>query len=287
MEQETEYGEAGARTERREILLPAPTPWPLLLALGLMLIFAGIAVHTSAVSYAGVLISLASSVAWWRVVIPDEAHEASPVDPAVRPSAIQVGARSVVRLQAGEDRHRVRIPEEIHPYSAGVTGGLVGGVVMAALACLYGLIAHSSIWYPVNLLARVVIPSVGQETEAQLRAFDFFAFGAAFAGHFVISMLVGVLYAVALPMFPRYAVLWAGIMMPILWSGVVATILSLINPTLNQHISWLWFVLCQLGFGLVGGYVIARSTSIQTMQSSSLAERVFVEAPGISKEPGD
>ena len=36
---------------------------------------------------------------------------------------------------------------------------------------------------------------------------------------------------------------------------------------------------CQLGFGLVGGFVIARSTSISTMQAWSLAERAFLEAP--------
>jgi hypothetical protein len=195
-----------------------------------------------------------------------------------------VGARSVIHLQLGEESHRVRIPEEIHPYSAGILGGLAGGAVMAALACLYGFIAHGSIWYPVNLLAGVVIPSIGHETEAQLQAFDGFALGAAFAGHMVISMLVGVLYAVALPMFPKLAVLWAGILMPVIWSGVIATVLSLVNPTLNEHISWPWFVGCQLGFGLVGGFVIARSTSIRTMQSWTLAERAFVEAPGVSSK---
>jgi hypothetical protein len=284
MEQDIQYGEAGERGDLKPIQMPAPTLWPLFLALGLMLIFGGIALRTSLLSYAGVLIAMISAVGWWRIVIPKEAHEASPVYADKRPAAIEVGARSVIRLHAGEHKHRVRIPEEIYPYSSGVAGGLAGGAVMAGLACLYGLIAHHSLWYPVNLLAGVVIPSIGRETEAQLQAFDAFAFGAAFAGHVVISMLVGVLYAVALPMFPKYAALWAGILMPLIWSGVVATILSLVNPSLNEHISWPWFVFCQLGFGLVGGYIIARSTSIRTMQTWSLAERAFVDAPGISPE---
>jgi hypothetical protein len=282
MEQDIQYGEAGERGDATEIQMPAPTLWPLVLALGVMLLFAGIAVHTSLVSYAGILIGIISSVGWWRVVIPEEEHEASYVDPQRRPSPIQVGARTVMHLQLGEESHRVRIPEEIHPYSAGILGGLAGGAVMAGLACLYGLFAHHSIWYPVNLLAGVVIPSIGHETDAQLQAFDGFALGAAFTGHVVISMLVGVLYAVALPMFPKFAALWAGIFMPIIWSGVIATVLSLVNPTLNEHISWPWFVACQLGFGLVGGFVIARSTSIRTMQSWTLAERAFVDAPGVS-----
>jgi len=50
---------------------------------------------------------------------------------------------------------------------------------------------------------------------------------------------------------------------------------------LNDRISWPWFVACQLAFGLVGGYVIARSTNIHTMQSWSMAERAKLEAPGI------
>jgi len=282
MEENIEYGEAGERSDVKQIQMPAPTLWPLALALGVMLLFAGIAIKTSLISYAGVLMALISAVGWWRVVIPEEEHEAAPIEANHRPAPIQVGARSVMHLQLGEESHRVRIPEEIHPYSAGVLGGLAGGAVMAALACLYGLIAHHSVWYPVNLLAGVVIPSIGHETEAQLQAFDGFAVGAAFAGHMVISMLVGVLYAVALPMFPKFAALWAGIFMPIIWSGVIATVLSLVNPTLNEHISWPWFVACQLGFGLVGGFIIARSTSIRTMQSWTLAERAFVDAPGVS-----
>jgi hypothetical protein len=58
-------------------------------------------------------------------------------------------------------------------------------------------------------------------------------------------------------------------------------VLNILNPVLNERISWPWFVVCQLAFGLVGGYVIARSTSIRTMQSWSLAERAFIEAPGV------
>lgn len=138
--------------------------------------------------------------------------------------------------------------------------------MMAGLACLYGLIAHGSIWYPVNLLAGVVIPSIGHETDAQLQMFDGFAFGAAFARHVVISMLIGVLYAVLLPTFPKFAVLWAGILwagilMPVIWSSVIATVLNLVNPTLNEHISWPWFVACQLGFGLAG------ATSLRTARA--------------------
>ena len=113
---------------------------------------------------------------------------------------------------------------------------------MAGLALLYGLIAQHSIWYPVNLLAGVVIPNLGNASLEQLRAFNSVAFVAALIGHVILSCLVGIVYAVMLPMFPKYAPFWAGILMPIFWSGLVATALNILNPALNDRISWPWFV---------------------------------------------
>lgn len=260
------------------IQLPAPTFWPMVFAFGITLLLAGIVTHW-AVSIIGFLIAAKSAIGWWKTVIPHEEHETVPIETERRPLPIRVGARSVVRLKLGEGGHRVRVPEEIHPYSAGFWGGLAGGAVMAALACLYGLFAQHSIWYPINLLSGVVIPDLGSETVEQLRRFNGLAFAAAIVGHGAISILVGVLYAVMMPMFPKYAAFLAGILMPVFWSGLVATSLNFINPALNSRISWPWFVVCQLGFGLVGGYVIARSTSIRTMQTWSLAERAFLETP--------
>ena len=274
------HGEAGERSEQTHIDMPARSSWPMVLAFGIALLFAGFVTHY-VVTAVGLLIAARAAFGWWREVIPLEEHEAVPINPELRPAPILVEARSVIRLQVGEGRHRVRIPEEVHPYSAGFRGGLAGGAVMAGLACLYGLVVQHSIWYPINLLAGVVIPSIGSETTEQLRAFDGIAFAAALVGHAVISILVGVIYAVILPMFPKYAPLWAGILMPLFWSGLIATTLDLVNPALNQRISWPWFVICQLGFGLAGGFVIARSTQISTMQSWEFAERAFIKAPGV------
>lgn len=281
MSVELGHGEAGEHTSETHISLPAPTFWPIVFAFGLTLIFAGLVTHWS-VSAVGLVITVRGVIGWWFNVIPHEEHEEVPINPALRPEPILIEARSVVRLKAGEGHHRVRIPEEVHPYSSGIWGGLAGGVAMAGLACLYGLVAQHSIWYPVNLLAGAVIPSIGMDSLEQLRQFSALAFFAALVGHACLSILVGIVYAVMLPMFPKYAPFWAGILMPIFWSGLVAVALSLLNPALNQRINWLWFVICQLGYGLVGGYFIARSTSIKTMQSWTLAERAFLEAPGVS-----
>jgi hypothetical protein len=152
---------------------------------------------------------------------------------------------------------------------------------MALLACLYGLIAQHSIWYPINLLAGVVLPWMGSAGDEQLRAFNPWGFAAALAGHIGISVLVGIIYAAMLPMFPKYAPLWGGILVPLFWTGLTATTLGILNPALNQRINWYWFVASQLAYGLVAGFVIARSTNIQTMQSWDFASRASVHAPGL------
>lgn len=278
----------GMSQEQRHahIQMPAPTFWPMVMAFGLTLLFAGMVTHW-VISVIGAIILSRAVIGWWHNVIPHEEHETVAVEEALRPAPIVAGARSVVRLKLGEGGHRVRVPERIHPYSSGLWGGLAGGAAMAALACLYGLVAQHSIWFPVNLLAGAVIPDMGTESIEQLRSFNGLAFGAALVGHGCISIMVGVLYAVMLPMFPKYAVVWFGIISPLFWSGMVATILSVVDPAMNDRISWPWFVVAQLGFGLVGGYVIARSTSIRTMQSWSLAERAFLETPGHEPDPED
>lgn len=277
------HGEAGARSQEASVHMPAPSFWPMVLAFGIALLVAGLVTHY-AVSVTGIAIMFFAAFGWWREVIPHEKHIEMPIDQALRPAPIMVEQRSVIRLKVGEGQHRLRVPEKLHPYSAGLWGGLAGGVAMAVLACLYGWFAQRSIWYPVNLLAGVVLPAMGQETVEQLRAFDTVAFFVALVGHGALSLLVGLLYAVMLPMFPRYAPFWAGILMPLIWSGLIGTTLAVLNPALNQRISWPWFIACQLGFGLVGGYIIARSAEITSMQSWGLAERISLHAPGVSSD---
>jgi hypothetical protein len=170
------------------IRMPAPTFWPMVFAFGVALILGGMVTHV-AVSATGLVIAIRAAFGWWHDVIPHEAHEELAIETERQPAPILVEARSVVRLQLGEGGHRMRIPEKIYPYSSGFWGGLAGGTAMAGLACLYGLIAQHSIWYPINLLAGVVIPDLGNATLEQLRAFNPLAFGAAFVGHGVISVL--------------------------------------------------------------------------------------------------
>ncbi|MCI0338681.1 MAG: hypothetical protein L0226_13975 [Acidobacteria bacterium] len=269
------------------IEMPAPTYWPMILAFGITLLVAGLVTQV-AVSVVGLLLLLLGAVGWFKEIFPMEKHELVPVLPeSQRAQPIKVSSRSVARLQAGVASHRVRIPAQIHPYSSGIKGGLVGGIAMALVACLYGFIAHDSIWYPINLLAAVALPSMAMADLTQLKAFDGTSFIIALICHAAFSCLVGLLFAILLPMLPsRRAAFWGSFLSPILWSALVWATLGLINPTLNARINWIWFVASQIAFGMVTGYIIHHSKMVETMQTWPLAARAGLEARGVMYEKG-
>ena len=261
--------------------LPAPTAWPLVLAFGFALVFAGLVTDVTVSVLGGVLL-IAGAVGWFRNVLPHEAHESVPVVP--EQPAIATTRHDVARLRVASQMKRAWLPLEIYPVSAGVKGGLAGSVVMAALAMLYGLISGNGIWYPVNLLVAGFFPGAVHATTAQIAQFRLSALLIAISIHLITSVLVGLLYGVMLPMFPRRPILLGGLIAPIMWTGLLYTTLDIINPVMNQRIDWLWFVLSQVGFGIVAGLVVSRQQRIRTYQGLPFAVRVGIEAPGVSRE---
>ena len=257
--------------------MPAPTAWPFVTAFGIALTLTGLVTHY-AVSAVGLLILLRGAVGWWRDVLPQEKHEWVRVEEAPQVEVVRASARWVDHLEVGTGGHRVRIPAEIHPYSSGLFGGVAGGAAMAVVASIFGLISHGSIWYPINLLAAGLVPSLAHADYQHLRQFSASGLLVGTVIHGVVSPLVGLLYAVLLPMFPRRAGLWSGLITPVVWSGLIASTLNIINPTLNERVDWTWFVASQVAFGLVCGYVVARTQKIETMQAWSLSARAGIEA---------
>jgi hypothetical protein len=269
------------------IELPAPTAWPMVAAFGITLLVAGLVTHP-VVSFVGLIIGLRAAVGWFGEDLPVEHVEPVHLRPlAERAQLVKISARTVAHLRAGHGRHRVRIPVEVHPYSAGVIGGLVGGVAMAICACAYGLIAYGSVWYPINLLAAVAIPSMARATVDQLKSFSAIAFGVAVISHAIISALVGLLFAVLLPMLPsRRAAFWGSLISPLMWTAMVWASLRLINPLLDSRIDWRWFIASQIAFGMVTGYVVHHSKTVETMQTWPLAARAGIEVHDIDDEGG-
>lgn len=267
--------------DSRTVELPAPTAWPIVLAFGFMLVFAGL-VTSASVSILGGLLFIAGAVGWFRNVLPHEVEESVPVVP--EELAIETTRREVARLEIANQPKRAWLPLEIYPVSAGIKGGLAGSVVMALLAMLYGLISGNGIWYPVNLLVAGFFPGAVHATTAQIAEFRLSALLIAIPIHLLTSLLVGLLYGVMLPMFPRRPILLGGLIAPVMWTGLLYTTLDIINPVMNQRINWLWFVLSQVGFGIVAGLVVSRQNRIHTYQGMPFAVRAGIEATGITKE---
>ena len=275
-----ENGEAAPNT----VELPAPTPWPIVLAFGIALLFAGL-VTTAAVSVLGAIIAIAGAVGWFRDVLPHEAHESLQV--STQAPAVVTLRRGVDRVEIAHGLRRAWLPLEIYPVSAGVKGGLAGSVAMALLAMLYGIVSHTSIWYPINLLAAGFFPNALTLSTAQIAEFHLSAFLIAVPIHLLASLMVGLLYGATLPMIPRNPILLGGVIAPILWSGLLHSMLEIVNPVLNRRIDWFWFVLSQVGFGIVAGIVVSRQERIHTLQHVPFAFRTGMRRSEIFDENRD
>jgi len=176
---------------------------------------------------------------------------------------------------------RAWLPLETYPISAGIKGGLAGGVAMAVLACAYGLLKAGSIWYPINLLAATVYAESLKLGPAQLNSFHADSFAIAIVLHGIGSIFVGLLYGAMLPMFARRPIVLGGLIAPVLWSGLLYSTMQLLNPLLASHINWIWFMASQIAFGVVAGVVVVRQERVSTRENLPFIVRAGIEAPGI------
>jgi hypothetical protein len=267
----------------RELELPAPTAWPIVLAFGFTLLFAGLLTNVSVTLLGGVL-ALAGCVGWFREVFPHEHEELVHVLP--EDVSVTTSRRLVERFPLAEEQVRAWLPLETYPVSAGLKGGLAGGVAMAVLACTYGLLSVGSIWYPVNLLGAVVYSQSELPSASQLNSFHAGIFLIAVILHLTGSTLVGLLYGAMLPMIPRHPIVLGGLIGPVLWSGLLYTMLDLLNPLLGSRIHWGWFVASQVAFGVVAGFVVLGQTRVRTRENMPFALRAGIEAPGMMPRDG-
>jgi hypothetical protein len=260
-----------------EIELPASTAWPIVLAFGVTLMFAGLLTSVS-VSSLGLVLGVAGFVGWFREVFPHEHEETVPV--VFDESRVTTKRRIVERVPIAPELVRVWLPLKTYPISAGVKGGIAGAIAMAVLACAYGVLKAGSIWYPINLLAATVYAQSLILGPAQLNSFHSDSLAIALVLHGIGSIFVGLLYGAMLPMFPRRPILLGGLIAPPLWSGLLYSIMQLLNPLLASHINWLWFIASQIAFGVVAGIVVVRQQSVSTRENLPFVLRAGIEAPG-------
>jgi len=289
--------------------IPLPTGAPMVAAAGVTLMFAGLVTNWT-VTIVGTVLALGGAVAWFRHVFPWEQVEeipeatvtASPAQAAAARAAAAhaVAAHAVTAGAAGpapplgaaplpaaaraevrevtEGPRRLSLPLEIHPYRVGIWGGLAGGAAMALVACIWGVAVEGSLWLPINLLAGIFVPGIENEPVEALRSLDSGWLLTAAVIHAVGSVLIGLLYTVALPMMPKRPILFGGLVAPVLWTGLIWASLGIVNPALEKFISWPWFIASQFAFGLVAGVVISRFNRVPTLQFAPLRERLGLEA---------
>jgi hypothetical protein len=249
--------------------MPRPTAAPMMLALG-MLLLAAAAPFGLAFVLAGAGILITALVVWVGELLPGRGHCHEPlVEPTLRPSPVTAEPETVEQLLPGLPGYRARLPEAVHPLSAGIKGGLVGGLAMPLPAFLYGLLSGHGIWYPVNLLAGMVMPNIGTMTVAQLEQFRLPLLLTGIVIHATIAVVFGLIYGVLLPMLPEIRSLripkslaWGGIVLPLLWTGISYGLMGVANPLLQARVNWPWFIVSQFVFGAVAAFVVDRSEKI-------------------------
>src|SRR5271155_3460130 len=147
--------------------LPAPTAWPVVLALGLTFAFAGLVTNVG-ISILGAVLIVAGCVGWFGQVWPHAHHVAVPVK--VQKFKFTTVRKKVAHIEIDES-HRARLPVHTPSVMAGVKGGIAGGVAMIVPATLYGLIRYHSIWYPINLLGGAGVANWRNPSTADIASF--------------------------------------------------------------------------------------------------------------------
>jgi hypothetical protein len=262
------------------ILMPAPTAWPMALALGIALLIGGLLTHW-VVSVLGVALAVLAATGWFFQVVPHEHHIALSA-PVV---TLKISSARLTRqyLSPGVNDRKI-LPIETFTITSGIRGGLVGGAAMILPAALFGLVRYHSIWYAANLLAAGGFVSWSGASDAFLAQFHLVGLLAALGIHGLASVLFGLLYGAMLPMFPRLPILTAGFVAPLMWTGILHSALAIISPILNTRIDWLWFVVSQVAFGLVCGFVVNLHAKVRTPQFRALP---FAVRAGIAGDEND
>jgi hypothetical protein len=237
--------------------MPQPTVWPMVLSLGLFLTGAGVATNL-ALAVAGGILFVFGLVGWIAQLLPGRGHFHEPlVAPEQRPQPPAPVVGTVSQLGTGMPGYRFRLPIDMHPVSAGVWGGLVGGGVMAIPAIGYGIISGHGIWYPINLLAGMVFP-LSADKLATLEEFNFGLLALAVVIHVTMCLVIGLLYGVLMPTLPDIPrpIAWGGLLMPLLWTAVSFSTMSVVNRVMEQGVDWPWFIASQFIFGVVAAVVV-------------------------------
>src|SRR5262249_7965144 len=152
-------------------------------------------------------------------------------------------------IATGMPGYRLRLPVDMHPVSAGVKGGVIGGVGIADPALIFRVLSGRGIFLPVELLAGMGSGRSGTGP-TQL---SFGPVVLVVVIHVSMCLVIGLLYGVLMPTLPDIPrpIAWGGLLMPLLWTAVSFSLMTVVNPRMAQGVDWPWFIFSQFLFGVV------------------------------------
>ena len=53
-----------------------------------------------------------------------------------------------------------------------------------------------------------------------------------------------------------------GVLMPLLWTGLCHSFIGIINPLMQEHVNWPWFIASQVVYGLAMSIVVIKSEKV-------------------------
>ena len=245
--------------------MPRATPWPIVLALGwhsLVLAWQRAFFSPSSEECSSYLASVGGSGNCFPV--KDTCAEPL-VEPERRSRPVVETIGMVEQLRPGMVGHRFRLPEKVHPISAGVKGGIVGGLVMPIPApglrpvqWARALVSHQS-------AGRDGYSRTGRRFGAELEQFRLGSLILAIVIHATFSVAFGLLFGVVsptLPPIPGGPVIAGGVLMPLLWTGLCHGFMGIVNPLLQEYVNWPWFIVSQVVYGLAMSIVVIRTEKV-------------------------
>lgn len=254
----TPAGEQRHGHDRDAVEMPRPTVAPLVLSVGVALVGTGLVFGVSFMIVGAIVLTVGLGI-WIGQLLPGRGHMHEPlVEPTYRAGPVTATVGTVEQLRPGMAGYRFRLPLAVHPTSAGVKGGLVGGLVMPLPALLWGVLSGHGPWLPINLLAGMALPGLGDASLTQLEELNVSLFLVGAVIHVVTSLVIGLLYGVLMPMLPELPkpLAWGGLLMPILWTALTFTMMGVVNPAMKDRVDWPSFIFCQFVFGVVAALVL-------------------------------
>lgn len=244
------------------IHLPSPTAWPMVLALGISLVVAGLITHVS-LTVLGVVLTIYAAAGWFVNVLPHEKIEHI----HVTATALEQSVAAAVEPAAPATPH---LSERTYSFISGVEAGIAGGLAMALVAVLFSLVRFHSLWYATNLMAASSFLSWTDASDTFLAGFHLEGLLVGLGIHTLVSLLVGLLYASIMPIFPRLALVTGGIFTPLVWTALAWSVMNSVTPVLGARVDWVWFIGSQIAYGVVAVLVIGLRVRLRSAAFQSL-----------------